>query len=76
MEAKRTQHDDILNFLEKYGTITPWQAFEFLGITKLSTRIGELKQAGYNIKSTMIKVKARNGRETRVCQYWLESEAA
>lgn len=71
-----TQHDDILNYLRKYGTITPWQAFYDLGITKLATRISELRQAGYNIGKRRITVKARNGRETIVCEYWLESEAA
>lgn len=71
---KKTQHEDILTFLKTKGTITPWIAFDELGITKLATRISELKRAGYNIKSEMVTVKARNGRTTKVCRYWLEEE--
>ena len=65
-----TQHDDILNYLQEYGKLTPWKAFEHLGITKLATRVSELKRAGYDIQGKMIKVKARNGRETQVMEYW------
>lgn len=73
---KKTQHEDILTFLRTKGTITPWTAFDELGITKLATRISELKRAGYNIKSEMVTVKARNGRTTKVCRYWLEESGS
>ena len=76
MAEKRTQHEDILNYLQKRGTITPWQAFTDLGITKLATRIGELKRAGYDIRGEMVDVRARNGRETKVMRYWLFDEEA
>ena len=72
----KTQHEDILTFLRTKGTITPWTAFEYLGITKLATRIGELKRAGYDIKGEMVTVKARNGRTTRVKRYWLEEKGS
>lgn len=37
----KPQHERILRFLDENGSITPMEAFSELGITKLSTRIGE-----------------------------------
>ena len=37
-----TQHDRIKQYMKDFGSITPMQAFADLGITKLSTRIGEM----------------------------------
>ena len=48
-----TQHQRIILYLDRHGSITPMDAFVDLGITKLSTRIGELIRSGKQI----IKVK-------------------
>ena len=45
-----TQHEAILRYMQKYGAITPMDAWNELHITKLSTRIGELIEDGYRIK--------------------------
>ena len=57
-----TQHEAIIDYLQKNKSISPYEAFAYLGITKLSTRIGELIKAGYSIdkrieKHTNIYVK-------------------
>jgi len=39
-----TQHEMILDYVKTFGSITPMDAFMDLGITKLSTRIGELEK--------------------------------
>lgn len=44
------QHSLILRYLKKHKKITPYQAFEELGITKLSTRISELRAKGIKIQ--------------------------
>lgn len=41
-----TQKQRILKYLNDFGTITPMQAFHDLGITKLATRISEMKKDG------------------------------
>lgn len=41
-----TQHEMIIDYVKEFGSITPMDAFMDLGITKLSTRIGELEKYG------------------------------
>ena len=36
------QKDQVMSYMSEFGTITPFQAFTDLGITKLATRISEL----------------------------------
>ena len=71
-----TQADRILEFLLEWGTITPYQAFEQLGITKLSTRISEMRAAGVKIKKEMVSDVNRYGDPVRYCRYSLEEENA
>ena len=40
------QYDRINTYLNTHGSITPGEAFSHLGITKLSTRIGEMERKG------------------------------
>ena len=37
-----TQKERVLNYLNQYGTITPYEAFYNLGITKLATVVSDL----------------------------------
>lgn len=50
MDRKLTQHKMIIDYLSNHDWITPMQAFPKLGITNLSTRIGELERNGYSFK--------------------------
>lgn len=67
-----SQNEMILKYLltHKRG-ITPMKAFEKFGILRLSGRIYELKEAGYDIVTDMIDVKNRNGDIRRVAEYRL-----
>ena len=40
-----TQYQKIINYIEKHGSITPMDAFP-MGITKLSTRVSEMRRKG------------------------------
>ena len=64
-----TQGERIIKYLEDYGSITPMQAFSDLGITKLSTRIGELERVGYRFTHQPVKSKNRYGEDTRYMMY-------
>ena len=55
--------------MKAHGSITPMDAFRHLSITKLSTRIGEMKREGIRIGSEMV-----HGKESRYMRYWLEDE--
>lgn len=65
------QHERIYHYMKDFGSITPIQAFTDLGITKLATRISEMKRKGISIESQMIKVKNRYGDKTEVMKYSL-----
>ena len=62
-----TQKDRIASYLNRYGSITPRIAFDELGITKLSTRIGEMERDGL-IKVERVTEKSNN-RFGEPCQY-------
>lgn len=65
-----TQHDLILAHLDSYGSISPFEAFSEYGITKLATRISELKKLGHNFTSVMVEQKNRFGQPVRFMRYW------
>lgn len=69
-----TQADRILEFLLEWKTITPYQAFEQLGITKLSTRISEMIASGVKIKKEVVYDHNRYGDPVHYCRYSLEEE--
>ena len=68
---KSTQHEEILKYFKSHKTITPMEAFSHLGITKLATRVSEMKRSGYVFKQEMIEVQNRHGATVRVMQYEL-----
>ena len=46
---KPTQEDKVLDYIKKHGSITSWEAFMNLNITRLSGRIYDLREQGYDI---------------------------
>ncbi len=66
---KRTQYDGIIRYIDKYGSITPMEAYEKLGCTKLATRISELNRRGYVVDKVMIEFRNRRGEIGRCMQY-------
>ena len=78
MEGNRNpiQADKILAYLEKHGTITQldcYRAEEFYDepILRLSARIFELRERGYNITSEH-KTSRKNGKVKQYVEYRLE----
>lgn len=68
-----TQEQRILKHLQTHKRgITPQQAMERYGIMRLSGRIFDLRQDGYDIKTEIVTVKNRYGETCRVAQYTLE----
>lgn len=64
--AKITQHDRILQYIKDFGSITTIEAFSELGITKLSTRVSEMRDRGINIVD--MPETSRN-RYNEICHY-------
>ena len=63
-----TQCERIVNFITEHGSITDRQARK-LGVGRLASRIWDLKNAGFKIKSELIKVKNSDGSYSRVGNY-------
>lgn len=66
-----SQNETILTHLQAFGRITSLEAIKKYGITRLSARIYDLRDAGHNIpEPRMVTVPTRNG-ETQVAEYRL-----
>jgi hypothetical protein len=61
------QNDIVLKHLKR-KPITSLEAFKLYGITRLASRIHDLKEAGNKIEGNMVEVRTRYG-WTKVKQY-------
>ena len=66
-----TQREQILNYINEFGSITPMEAFSDLGITKLATRISEMRRDGMEFKIETVKRKNRYGKPVHYARYSL-----
>lgn len=66
-----TQREQIVNYINEFGSITPMDAFRDLGITKLATRVSEMRKDGYDFDIRMIKSKNRFGKTVMFAEYRL-----
>ena len=69
-----TQKEMVLQYIADFGSITPMQAFSDLGITKLATRISEMRKDGKKFKIEAVKGKNRYGKPTRYARYSFPDE--
>ncbi len=67
---KTTQHSIILYYLQQGAKLTALDALDLCGTMKLSSRVGELKEQGHNIKDSWLKVDS--GKKVKI--YWLEGK--
>ena len=62
----------ILRYIRDFGSITPFQAFSDLGITKLATRISEMRREdGLEFHIESVKQKNRYGKTVVYSKYSL-----
>jgi 3'-phosphoadenosine 5'-phosphosulfate sulfotransferase len=66
-----TQREEILNYIREFGSITPMEAYSELGITKLATRVSEMRRDGIAFKIETVRRKNRNGRAVHFARYSL-----
>ena len=69
-----TGNERVLNYIKKYGSITQKQAADYLGLSRLSARIWDLRQQGKQISTEYITVKNRYGIKIKVARYRLTEE--
>mgnify|MGYP003143407896 CR=1 FL=1 len=70
---KETNKTRVIKYLKTYGSITPIQAIQDLGNTRLAATVFELKDLGWDIETESLKVKNRFGRTTNVAKYSFKS---
>lgn len=70
-----TQAEAIRQYINDFGSITPMQAFTDLGITKLATRISEMKKRGESFKTDYIQAETRYGKKVVYARYSMEDKA-
>lgn len=71
---KPTQKELILKYITDFGSITPMEAFSDLGITKLATRISEMKKEGQQFKIETVKGENRYQKPTRYARHSFPDE--
>lgn len=64
-----TQNQLILDYIAEFGSITPLEAIQDLGIMRLASRISDLKRKGYNIISENVTIKNRYGEKCSIKRY-------
>lgn len=70
-----TQQERIIKYLENHVAITPFEAFTELGITKLATRISELRRSGVQFDQQMVTKVNRYGEKVQYMEYSLREGA-
>lgn len=69
-----TQNEMLLDYLNKNGSITTYESYTELFITRLSARIYELKKKGYNFEEEWVIKKNRYGKTCSFKKYILRGE--
>jgi hypothetical protein len=69
VEKLTTQQWEILTYIFRFGSISPMEAFADLGITKLSTRISEMKVMGIEFAQDYESRTNRIGKPVRFMRY-------
>ena len=68
-EKLTNQHIEILCYIYEFGSISPMEAFSDLGITKLSTRVSEMRMMGIQFDQNYEDSKNRYGKKVHYMRY-------
>lgn len=69
-----SQATDVLDYIDRNGSITSMEAYD-LGITRLASRIHDLRSIGIDIRSETVKGINRHGRVFHCARYWRNGNA-
>ena len=69
-----TQNERVHEYQKKHGSITTKDAYEQLGVTRLSARIFELKEQGVKIEKKSEKSRNRFGETVFYDRFYLKGE--
>ena len=63
------QRERILKYMDDFGSISPFEAFAELGITKLATRVSEMIRGGEKITKKPESSRNRYGQKVTYVRY-------
>ena len=66
-----THCEQIVEYMEQFGSINPLQALQDIGCFRLASRISDLKKMGYPIISKRVNYKNRLGEDKHFNEYRL-----
>ena len=69
-----TQCEKIIDYMERFGSITPMDAFMDLGITRLSARIYDIRNSGTEVHGELELSKNRFGDRVHYMRYSLKGD--
>lgn len=67
------QKTQVLEYIQKYGSISSYEAYARLKITQLGARIDDLKKDGYVFEKEWVR-KRKNGKTKDYIKYKLAGE--
>ena len=65
---KDTQVKKVIRFMQEHGSITTMQAFD-MGITRLASRIHDIRSMGIEIESETVNAKNRDNEPVHFSRY-------
>lgn len=74
VDHKPTQNQRILDYIDRFGSITQIDALRDLGVMRLASRISDLRRLGYLIVSEQEPVTNRFGETCHIKRYSLAKE--
>lgn len=74
VDHKPTQNQRILDYIDRFGSITQIDALRDLGVMRLASRISDLRRLGYLIVSEQELVTNRFGETCHIKRYSLAKE--
>ena len=64
-----TQCEKILDYMDRFGSISPAEAFTDLGVMRLAARISDIEKSGIPIDRDMESSKNRFGEKVHYMRY-------
>jgi hypothetical protein len=64
-----TQCEKILDYMDRFGSISPVEAFSDLGVMRLAARISDIENSGVAIEREMETSKNRYGEKVHYMRY-------
>lgn len=69
----KSQKTEVIEYIQKHGSISSYEAYAYLGITQLGARIDDLKKDGYVFEKEWVR-KRKNGKVKDYIKYKLAGE--